>query len=112
MGSKIPLITAMIIMSAQAAWSCTAAIDQMQSEVDARIATVAGSGPSAPESRAATMHHQPTPQSLVAEEVHLGEGAKVQAALAALARARVANAAGDRAACEFALTEAQTAIRP
>ena len=56
------------------------------------------------------MHRQPTPQSLVTEEIRLGEGAKLQAALDALARAREQNEARNRAGCEKALLEADAAL--
>ena len=101
-----------LVTSEGRAGACAEAIDLAQSQIDARIDTVAGAGPSAPESRAATTHHQPTPGSIVAEEIRLGEGAKTQAALAALARARIADNAGDKSACESALAEVEIAIRP
>src|SRR5829696_4709477 len=101
---------ALVMVTEGHAGPCTAAIDVMQSQIDARINAIAGSGPSAPESRAATMHHQPTPGSIVAEESRLGEGAKMEAALAARARARSADSAADITSCERALADAQAAI--
>lgn len=84
----------------------------MQAHVDSRIAAVAGSGPSAPESSAALQHRQPTPGSIAAAEAKLGEGQSAEAALAALGRARQADAAGDKVACERALGEALKSIGP
>jgi hypothetical protein len=89
---------------------CLHEIDRMQAQVDARIGTAAGAGPSAPQSRDAGLHHQPTPQSLAAAEGKLGEGSQMEAAVAALARAREADRADDKNACERALAEAQRAI--
>ncbi len=79
----------------------------MQTKVDAKIDEIAGSGPSAPESRAALLHRQPTPGSIAAAEEKLGEGAGMQDALDALSRARAADAAGDEAACRQALADAE-----
>src|SRR4051794_36939568 len=94
-----------VITTHSLAGPCTEAIDRMQSEVDTRIASIAGTGPSARESAAATMHRQPTPESMVEEERKLGEGAKMQAALAALARARIADGVNNKTSCELALAE-------
>ena len=59
--------------------------------------------------RAATMHRQPTPGSIAATEVNLGDISpeKVQAVEALMTRAREADRAGDQAACEQALAEVQ-----
>jgi hypothetical protein len=54
---------------------CSLEIDRMQDRVDAMIAALAAAGPSARESTAATMHRQPTPNSIAAAEEGLGEGA-------------------------------------
>jgi hypothetical protein len=43
---------------------CSLEIDRMQVRVDAMIAATAAAGPSARESSAATMHRQPTPNSI------------------------------------------------
>jgi hypothetical protein len=89
---------------------CTADIDQVQAQVDSRIGAVAGAGPTGTESTAARLHHQPTPGSIAAAEQKLGEGKADEAALAALSRARTADAAGDKDACDRALAEARQAI--
>ena len=60
------------------------------------------SGPTAPQSVGAQLHHQPTPGS-----VETAESKARQTADAALNRARDADAAGDAAACTKALTEAK-----
>ena len=89
---------------------CAGDIDQVQAQVDARIDAVAGAGPAGTESGSARLHRQPTPGSIAAAEQKLGEGKAEEAALAALARARTADAAGDKAACDRALAEARQAI--
>src|SRR3954453_14240315 len=58
-------LLAFLIASESRAGACPEAIDLAQSQIDARIETIAAAGPSAPESRAATTHRQPTPDSLV-----------------------------------------------
>ncbi|MCB5176971.1 hypothetical protein [Microvirga lenta] len=89
---------------------CSDDIARIQAQVDDRIDAIAGAGPSAPETRAARLHREPTPGTMAAAEQKLGEGGPAEAALAALARARAADAAGDRAACEQALGQARQAI--
>jgi hypothetical protein len=91
---------------------CTQDIDRVQAQVDARIDAVAGAGPAGPESNAARLHREPTPGSVAAAEQRLGEGRPMESALAALARARNADSAGDRSACERALADARRAISP
>jgi hypothetical protein len=56
-----------------------------------------------------TLHRQPTPGSIAAAEVNLGDISpeKVQAVEALMARAREADRAGDQSACEQALAEVQ-----
>jgi hypothetical protein len=59
-------------------------------------------GPSAPQSVGAQLHHQPTPGSVVG-----AEGKARADGLAALERARKADAAGDAGACKSAIEEAK-----
>jgi hypothetical protein len=89
---------------------CARAIDRMQSQLDAKIEATAKAGKFATESRAARLHHQPTPASIAAAEGRLGEGSGTQAALAGLARAREADRANNAPACKRALAESQRAI--
>ena len=89
---------------------CTQEISQVQAQVDARINAVAGAGPSGAESTAARLHRQPTPGSIAAAEQKLGEGKAEEAALEALARARTADAAGDKAGCDEALAVVKKAL--
>ena len=101
-------------MSASYAGPCAHEIDRMQAQVDARLEAKAAAGPAARESTAATMNRQPTPESMAAAEARLGEVSpqKMEAVAAAMARARAADAAGDKSACEQALADAQRAIGP
>jgi hypothetical protein len=91
---------------------CSLEIDRTQGRVDAVIAATAAAGESAGESTAATMHRQPTPSSIAGAEERLGDGARAERALAAMARAREAERAGDSGACQHALEDAQRAIAP
>ncbi len=89
---------------------CTQEVDQVQKQVDAKIDAVAGAGRAGAESNAARLHREPTPASIAAAEQKLGEGKPEEAALAALASARQADAAGDKAACDAALAVARKAV--
>jgi hypothetical protein len=93
---------------------CSDAIESMRARVDARLDAKAGAGRAAPESAGALMHQQPTPNSIAAAEEKLGELSpeRMEAVRAAMARARAADAAGDKAGCERALAEAQALIGP
>jgi hypothetical protein len=80
------------------AGSCTAQIDVVQAQVDARAA--------------ALLHRQPSPGSIARAEESLGEGATITKALSALERAREADRGGSEGSCEQALAEARRAIGP
>jgi hypothetical protein len=93
---------------------CSHDIDLMQSQVDAKLEAKAAAGPGARESAEARMHRQPTPGSIAAAESKLGEVSShtVEAVEAAMARARKADLASDKGACEQALADVQRAIAP
>jgi hypothetical protein len=91
---------------------CSAEIDRLQPLLDAKIAAAAQAGQTAPESNAALLHHQPTPDSLAGAESKLGEGSHVEQAAIALNRAREADGAGDRRGCEQAVAETVRALGP
>ena len=74
------------------------------------LEAVAAAGKAARESTAAMTHHQPTPGSMAEAEENLGEGARAERALAAMARARAAD--GDKEACDRALVDAQRSLGP
>jgi hypothetical protein len=99
-------------IAASLAGPCSQQIDGVQAKIDAKLEAIAAVGRSARESTAATMHRQPTPESIAAAESNLGDVSpeKVQAAEAFMTRARDADRAGDQSACEQALAEAQRVI--
>jgi hypothetical protein len=113
----------LIVLSAiaVAAWTtaayagtCAGEIDRMQARVDAKVEATAPVGRSAPESSGALLHHQPTPGSLAEAEARVGDrsASTMEAANAAIARARQADSRGDQSACERALAEVQRLIGP
>jgi len=103
------LATTLIPVSAYAG-PCAADIDRVQAQADASIDATAGHGRTGPESTAATDHREPTPESIARAEQRLDGATAGQTALAALAQARRADAAGDVAACEKALGAARKAL--
>jgi hypothetical protein len=102
-GSNIPFLMIVILagtVNAQAG-PCTAQIAAIERSIQS-TAPGPDAGPSAPQSVGAQLHHQPTPGSV--------QGAEHRAradGLAALDRARKADAAGDAAACAKAIDEAK-----
>src|SRR5262245_25056490 len=112
---QLALPTVVVLLGstlAAPAGPCTADIDAMQRRVDARIEATARAGPPAAESQAARLDDQPTREWLAAAEGRIGDGAKMDAAVAALARARDADRSGDKGACEQALTEVTRILGP
>jgi hypothetical protein len=99
-------------VSASYAGPCSQEIDHMQAKFDAKLEARAAVAPSAPESPAATAHHQPTPNSIAGAEAKLGvlSPEQITTVTEALRRAREADRGGDQSACEQALSEAQHAI--
>ncbi|BBF92900.1 hypothetical protein [Blastochloris tepida] len=91
---------------------CTHAIDRMQARVDALLAARAAAGPSATEGTSATMHRQPTPESIAAAEAKLGDISTetLDAIATGMTRAREADRAGDAEACKAALAEVGRAL--
>src|ERR1017187_280792 len=76
---------------------CSKQIDELQVQIDAKLNRAAAAGPTGNETPAAMEHRQPTPKSIAAAEVRLGDvSQKVVAAVAeAIARARNADIVGD-----------------
>jgi hypothetical protein len=90
---------------------CAQDIDRAWLKVDATIQARIAAGRSAPQSMIALLHHQPTPSSVAAAEKTLGQGwTPMEVAVAALARAREADQADDRSACEQTLAQVQRTI--
>jgi len=94
-------------MSAAYAGPCSPEITQVQEQIDASMQAKASGVTTLPESTAAKMHHQPTASSMAAAEVEAGQLSPEEftAVKAATARAREADGAGDRSACEQALAD-------
>jgi len=91
---------------------CSDSIARMQSVIDARLAAMASRGPGARQSTDAQLHRQPTPRSIAEAEASLGDilqGA-ITSMQEAMTRARAADAAGDKAACDHALAEVQKLV--
>ena len=99
---KVFIACAALLCSVSAAHSgpCTAQIAQLEQQVS--VAPGPETGPTAPQTLGAQLHHQPTP-----EDVAHAERVANKDADAALARARQADAAGDAAGCHAALSEAK-----
>jgi len=91
---------------------CSSQIDSMQARIDAKLGAAAALGPSATEGNAALTHRQPTPGSIAAAEEKLGDLSVTRAAalMQGIARAREADSAGDKSACEQALADVERAI--
>ena len=108
------LTAATLILQAPPSYAgpCSKQIDDIQIRIDAKLNSEAAAGPAADETTAATDHRQPTPKSIAAAEVKLGDVSqkKAQAVGEAMARARKADLAGDNTDCEQALAEAQRAL--
>ena len=94
-------------MSAAYAGPCSPEITQVQEQIDASMQAKASGVTTLPESTAAKMHHQPTASSMAAAEVEAGQLSPEEstAVKQAIVRAREADAAGDRSACEQALAD-------
>ncbi|MDR3421010.1 MAG: hypothetical protein P4L80_07185 [Xanthobacteraceae bacterium] len=96
--AAVPVIGSTVMASAG---PCTTQIAEVDRYIQ-RTKPGPASGPTAPQSIGAQLHHQPTPSS-----VESAENQARQAAAAALERARSADAAGDAAACRKALDQAK-----
>jgi hypothetical protein len=92
---------------------CSDKIVQMQSRLDAAVEQIAAAGATARE-RTGRTHVQPTPRSIAEAEAKLGEvtAQQMDAVREAIVRARAADSAGDKAACEQALVDAERALKP
>jgi len=113
-GLGAALIVALgVAAGAAQAGPCTEGISRLQTAYDATLNATAAAGPTASESTAATLHHQPTLNSVAGAEEKLGELSpeKVEAFQAAMARARQADDRADAGACRQALGEARRALR-
>ena len=101
------------LVSPSYAGPCSDDIAKMQARIDAKVHAMAAAGPTGRQVGAST-HVQPTPRSIGDAEAKLGEvsAETVTAVRQAMLRARAADNAGDKNACEQALAEVQQAIGP
>jgi hypothetical protein len=110
----LALFAALSISSAAPclAGPCSSEIDALQSRIDARLEADAAAGRGGAETAQATDHRQPTARSIAEAEAKLGDVSTklVDEVGDAIGRARRANLAGDRAACEDALAVARKAL--
>jgi hypothetical protein len=102
-GLLIATIAATLLCGGGTAHSgpCTSQIEQLERQIG-HASSSAKSGPTAPQSIAAQLHYQPTPETVRNAE----RNANADAA-AALQRARQADTDGNAAACTKALDEAK-----
>jgi hypothetical protein len=97
-------------VTASRAGPCTQGIAVLQARVDSALEATAATAPLQPESRAALLHHQPTPASIAHAELEGGDAPAGERAMAALARAREADDAGAADLCRSALAAARRAL--
>jgi hypothetical protein len=90
--------------------ACSADLRRTTKAVDRALDQYAATAPYAPESKSATLNHQPTPSSIARAERRFDNWPNGSEAVAAVQRARQANKAGDIQGCLDALREARMAI--
>jgi hypothetical protein len=93
---------------------CLDQIGSMEVRINDKLASTAAAGPTGRQGRIAGMSLQPTPRSMAAAEEKLGELSPqlVEAVSQAMSRARAADTAGDKSACEQALAEVERIVAP
>ncbi len=91
---------------------CTQQIYDFDVVLNKKLDAAAAAGKTGAQSMAATAHRQPTLKSVEEAEVRLGDisPANAQAFTDAMVEARKADAAGDRAGCEKALSAAESML--
>jgi hypothetical protein len=88
---------------------CSQGINRVLTDIDVKLNALAAAGPSEQQGIGAQLHRQPTPRSMAeaeskADNLPAGIIEKVRDAME---RARKADAAGDKDACESALNDAE-----
>ena len=108
------LFASVMVSISASAGPCSNDIARMQGRINSKLEAKAAAGPVAPAGAFAGMSDQPTPRSMATVEERLGEISPqtVDAVAQAMARARAADGAGDKNACEQALADAQRALGP
>ncbi len=104
--------TAVSVTAPARAGPCTDDIYRQQVAFDRRLNTAAATGPTGAQTADATLHRQPTPNTVAQAEEKLGDISEdaAHAFGEAMRRARAADAAGDKTGCETALADGRTAI--
>jgi hypothetical protein len=116
---KIVRIAALVGLSMPAstvpgfAESCMQQMHDAHAAFAARLDAIAAAGPAATQTKQATLHHQPTPNSVAHAEATLGDISQRQADAFAefMKRAKDADDSGDAAACARALQDAETSLK-
>jgi len=103
---SVHALLALGLAAAAQAGPCAQEIAAVQVEVDAFLEATAAAGPSRPQRSFAGLHRQPTPAALARAE----QSARGEQAVAALARARNADQAGNVGLCRAALADARRAL--
>jgi hypothetical protein len=87
---------------------CSEDISRMRTAIDAKLNALAAAGPSETQGIGPQLHHQPTPHSIADAQTKTGALSPtiIEKVIDAMDRARKADAAGDKAACESALDDA------
>ncbi len=101
----LPISILPISIVSSYAGPCSPDIERMQGSVEAMAVATAAAGPAGRQSTAAMTHRQPTPGSVAEATSKVDEAARAKRAQAAIAQARAADSAGDRRACERALSD-------
>ncbi len=88
---------------------CAEDLYKAETAIDSRLDAIAARGRAGAESTFATTHHQPTPSTVAGAEGQLGDlsDTEVQAVRKFMADAKRADDAGDKPACEQALSQAR-----
>ena len=107
--SAFAVVALALYSGAAYAGPCAGQIYDEEIAINKRLDAAAARGKTAPQSGFATMHRQPTPLSVAGAEEKAGDlsEAEVKAITAFMDEARKADAAGDVAACQKALADAE-----
>ncbi len=91
---------------------CSNDIERMQMDIDARLNALAAAGPTEKQGIGAQIHRQPTPLSVAEAESEVGSlsPSLIEQVKGAMNRARKADAAGEKSACESALNDVDRMI--
>jgi hypothetical protein len=108
--SALLLAPLLLPQPSQAKTACSAELRRTSKAVDRALDQYASTAPFAPESKFATLNHQPTPSTIARAERRFDNWPNGSEAVAAVQRARKANKAGDTQGCLNALREARMAI--